>query len=136
MGYNIGILVYWHNSRTVNHHRKKSMAKIITLANQKGGTGKTTTAVNLGAALAETGKRVLLVDLDPQGNLSINLGIDIDKRKLFSVEGWCRCVRSTTPSTVEETKRCRLCRHLFRTQWSMNMTLFLSIALQASACSP
>ena len=63
------------------------MAKIIALANQKGGTGKTTTAVNLGAALAETGKRVLLVDLDPQGNLSINLGIDIDnlERTIYDV---------------------------------------------------
>jgi len=54
---------------------------IITIANNKGGTGKTTTAVNLGAALAEKDKRVLLVDLDPQGNLSVNLGVDIDNLK-------------------------------------------------------
>ena len=51
---------------------------IISLANNKGGTGKTTTAVNLGAALAENEKMILLVDLDPQGNLSVNLGVDID----------------------------------------------------------
>ena len=78
--------------------QKHGPAKILAMCNQKGGVGKTTSTINLGACLAEQGRKVLLVDLDPQGALSAALGIRQDELDLTVYN-----LRVDTDATIEET---------------------------------
>lgn len=80
---------------------------IIAIANQKGGVGKTTSAINLGAALADAGHRTILIDLDPQGNASTGLGIDADRREVTSYDllgGQAALVDAALPTDIENLR--------------------------------
>ena len=80
------------------------MGRIIAIANQKGGVGKTTTAINLSACLAEAGKKVLVIDLDPQGNTTSGLGIDkseLDNTVYELILDECSIRESITETVVD-----------------------------------
>jgi len=79
------------------------MGRIISIASQKGGVGKTTTAINLGACLAQESKRVLIVDIDPQGNATSGLGINGNDQRLTTYEvliGQAEIQEAITPTAL------------------------------------
>ena len=93
-----------HCARRAPQRSTTRPPRVLAVANQKGGVGKTTTAINLGTALAAIGEDVLIIDLDPQGNASTGLGIDRRSRRYSTYDVLTGEARCATPSS---RRRCR-----------------------------
>jgi chromosome partitioning protein len=89
--------------------RSENLAKVIAIANQKGGVGKTTTAVNLSACLAHKGKKVIIIDIDPQGNTTSGFGIDKTRIEYSSYDvviNEIRLEKALVSTVVENLRLC------------------------------